>query len=232
MKWFKLLPLLLIISGLVLVFYFDLNTYLSFDSLKIHRQSLLLWTKQNFWLVSLYFMGIYILAVTLSVPGAVFLTLAGGFLFGPIWGTTFVVISATIGATLLFFIVKLAISDWIAKKASSWIKKMSDGFKRDAFEYMLVLRLVPLFPFWAVNIVPAVLNIKSSTYIISTFIGIIPGSFVYVLVGNGLGAVFDSGKTPNLAIIFQPQILLPILGLALLSLIPVLYKRFFKDRYE
>ena len=232
MKWFKLLPLALIVIGLFLVFYFDLNSYLSFETLKTHRDALLFWTKQNFWLVGICYAGIYILAVALSVPGAVFLTLAGGFLFGPWWGTFFVVFSATIGATILFFIVKLATGDWLLDKTGNWIQKMSDGFKRNAMEYLLVLRLVPLFPFWVVNIVPALLNVRSSVYIASTFLGIIPGSFVYVTVGNGLGAVIDSGKTPNLKVILQPQILLPLLGLALLSLIPVVYKRFFKDRYE
>ena len=102
---------------------------------------------------------------------------------------------------------------------------MEEGFREDAFNYLLVLRLIPIFPFWLVNIVPAVLGVPLRTYVIATFIGIIPGSFVYASIGNGLGAVFDAGGTPDLAIIFKVEIILPIVGLAVLAMLPVLYKK-------
>lgn len=110
------------------------------------------------------------------------------------------------------------------KKTSRWIKGMEQGFKDNAFSYLLVLRLVPLFPFWLVNIVPALLGVSKRTFVFATFMGIIPGSFVYVLVGNGLGHIFDANQTPDLSIIFDAKVLLPLLGLALLSLLPVVYK--------
>jgi uncharacterized membrane protein YdjX (TVP38/TMEM64 family) len=101
---------------------------------------------------------------------------------------------------------------------------MEEGFHKDAFSYLLVLRLIPIFPFWLVNIVPAVLCVRLGVYVLGTFIGIIPGSLVYASVGNGLGAVFEAGGTPDLGIIFSYEILLPIVGLALLALLPVAYR--------
>lgn len=176
-------------------------------------------------------MMLYILAVAASIPGAVFLTLAGGFLFGVLWGVLLVVISATLGATLLFFAVRTALGEWLAKKASGWISRMRQGFQHNAFSYLLTLRLIPLFPFWVVNIVPALLSVSAKTFISATFIGIIPGSTVYVLVGNGLSQVFASNQTPNLGIIFEPKVLGPLLALAALSLIPALYQ-FFTRKHQ
>ena len=105
---------------------------------------------------------------------------------------------------------------------------MQAGFEQNSFNYLLSIRLVPLFPFWAVNIIPALLNMPLRTYALATFLGIIPGSFVYVLVGNGLGAVLDKNETPNLSVLFEPTVLIPILCLAGLSLLPILYKRYKK----
>jgi uncharacterized membrane protein YdjX (TVP38/TMEM64 family) len=109
-------------------------------------------------------------------------------------------------------------------KAGPAMRRMEDGFRENALSYLLVLRLVPLFPFWLVNLVPAFLGVPLRTFVIGTFVGIIPGSVVYCLVGSGLGSVFDAGETPDLGIIFEPEILAPIIGLAVLSVIPVVYK--------
>jgi uncharacterized membrane protein YdjX (TVP38/TMEM64 family) len=105
------------------------------------------------------------------------------------------------------------------------MRRMEEGFRADALSYLLVLRLIPIFPFWLVNIVPAFLGVPLRTYVLGTLIGIIPGSFVYASVGNGLGAVFDAGQTPDLGIVFEPAILLPIVGLAVLALLPVAYRK-------
>ena len=101
---------------------------------------------------------------------------------------------------------------------------MEAGFRENALSYLLVLRLVPLFPFWLVNLVPAFLGVKLRTYVIGTFFGIIPGTLVYASIGNGLGSVLDQGRTPDLGIIFRVDILVPLIGLAVLALIPVGYK--------
>jgi len=230
-KTLHLLPLILLIVATISVFYFNLDSYLSFSALQTHRQLLLEWTQQHYLLVVLAFMGIYIITVTLSIPGAAFLTLTAGFLFSA-WGTVYVVISATIGATIVFWIVKFALKDWFAQKASRWVSKMQHGFQSNAFHYLFVIRLIPIFPFWVINIVPALLNVKTSIYIPATFLGIIPGSFVYIMLGNGLGHIFDTGQTPNLNLIFEPQILLPLLGLAALSLLPLVYNHFKEKKHE
>ena len=132
---------------------------------------------------------------------------------------------ATAGATIVFLIARSALGETLRAKAGPRIRRMEEGFRADALSYLLVLRLIPLFPFWLVNIVPAFLGVPVRTYVLGTFIGIIPGSFVYASVGNGLGAVFEAGGTPDLGIIFEPAILLPIVGLAVLALLPVAYRK-------
>lgn len=225
MKHMKRWGLLVLLSGLLGVFfYFHLYRYLSFDNLRMHRMILVAWAHQHFFQAISGFMVFYTLVVAISVPGAVILTLIAGFLFGPLFGTIAVVISATLGAFIVFMAVELALREWVAKKAAKWLQIMEQGFQKNAFSYLLFLRLVPLFPFWLVNIVPALLGISKQTFVIATFVGIIPGSFVYVMVGNGLGHVFDANKTPNLSIIFDPEVLIPLSALAFLSLLPVVYK--------
>lgn len=224
------LPLLILLGLLGIFLAFHLDRYLSFASLKEHRTLLLSWTQNHFVLSTLLFIILYTLSVAISIPGAAFFTLAGGFLFGVLWGTLLVVISATLGATLIFFAVRTALGEWLAQKASGWVSRMRQGFQHNAFSYLLTLRLIPLFPFWVVNIVPALLNVSAKTYIITTFIGIIPGSVVYVLAGNGLSHVFAANQKPNLGIIFEPQILGPLLALAALSLIPPIYQFLHRKR--
>jgi len=218
------LPLTILLIGLGAFFYFDLSQFLNFATLKQHRQALLSWTEAHYFITVLGYIIIYILAVAVSIPGAIFLTLVGGFLFGIVFGTLYVLISATLGATLIFLAVRTALEPWMAKKTTQWIEKMRYGFQQSAFQYLLFLRLVPLFPFWVVNIVPALLGVKTRTFMLATFIGIIPGSVVYVTLGNGLGSIFDQNETPNLGIIFEAPVLLPLLGLAFLSLVPIIYK--------
>ena len=224
----RFLPLLLIALGLFCFFYFKLYTYLSFESLKENRETLLEWTLKRPIISALIYIGIYVLATALSIPGATILTLAGGFLFGLYLGTVYVVLSATVGACLLYLSVKTALGNTLAEKAGGFVSRMEAGFNKNAMSYLLFLRLVPLFPFWVVNIVPAVLKVPIRIFITATFLGIIPGSFVYVLVGNGLGSVFDRNETPNLKIIFEPQILSPMIALGVLALVPIFYKKFLK----
>ncbi len=216
--------LLTVLFGLLALFFgFRLDKYFNFSTLRDHRAVLLDWTQTHYYMASLLFVACYTVAVAISIPVALFLTLAGGFLFGIIWGTLLVIVSATLGATLLFFAVQSALGEMLAKRASGWVDRMRLGFQHNAFSYLLTLRLIPLFPFWVINIVPALLGVNAKTFITATFIGIIPGSAVYVMVGNGLSQVFATNQTPNLGIIFDPKVLLPLLALAALSLIPVIY---------
>lgn len=232
-SWIKrLLPLAVLALAIGAVFASGLHNYLTFDALKEHREALLGFVAANPMLAPLAFIVIYALATALSVPGGIILTIAGGFMFGTWLGGLYVVIGATIGASAIFLIAKSALGNTLRDKAGPWLNKMEAGFKENALSYLLVLRLIPLFPFWLVNLVPAFLGVALGTYVIGTFVGIIPGSFVFASVGNGLGAVFDAGKTPDLSIIFDPAILGPILALSLLALLPVFYKRFVAKKSE
>ncbi len=221
----RLVPILVLAAGLAAFFLLGWHKYVSFDVLRENRQNLLDLVAQYGFLAGLGFVAVYAVATAFSIPGGAILTITAGFLFGPFIGAACAVVGATIGATALFLAARYAFADLLRAKAGPAVRKMEDGFREDAFNYLLVLRLVPIFPFWLVNLVPAFLGVTLKVYVIATFIGIIPGGFVYALVGNGLGAIFDRGEVPDLWIIFQPQILAPILGLAVLAVIPVIYKK-------
>lgn len=226
--WQKIAMIAVLAGCAVLVVAFDLHTYLSFDALKTHRESLLGWYADNGVVAMAVFVAVYAVVVALSLPGAVWMTIGGGFVFGIVQATGLVVVGATIGAVAIFLIARFALREFFMTKTGDAIRRMEQGFNENALSYMLVLRFVPLFPFWLVNLVPALLGVRLTTYAFGTFFGIIPGTFVYCSVGNGLGAVIDQGETPDLGVILKPEILTPILGLALLSLVPVAYKRFKK----
>jgi len=224
-KKLHIIPLLIIAGGFVAFFVFGGADYLSFDTLRDNRQAILSWTQEHYILAILGFILAYHVAVMFSLPGAIWLSLSGGFLFGTLEATLYIVLGASAGAIGIFLLARYALYDFFHAKVGKSLNRMEKGFQEDALSYMLVLRLVPLFPFWLVNLVPALLGVKLRTYILGTFFGIIPGAFVYASVGSGLGAVFDAGKTPDLSIIFSPQILTPIIGLAALAMVPVIYKK-------
>jgi len=218
-------PIVLIVLGAGAFFFFGFHKYLSFSAIAENRVALVEWAGENRILAILAYMAGYALVVALSLPGAVWMSLGGAFIFG-IWvNSAVVVIAATIGATTIFFAARSAFADMARAKAGTTIAKLEDGFNKNAFNYLLFLRLVPAFPFWLVNIVPALLGVRLRTFVVATFIGIIPGTVVFSSVGAGLGHVFERGETPDLGIIFEPQILLPFIALALLSLLPVFVKR-------
>jgi uncharacterized membrane protein YdjX (TVP38/TMEM64 family) len=221
----RLIPVVVLIAGLVAFFTFGLQHYLTFDTLREHRVTLQTWVQTQGVVAGLVFMAIYTVAIAFSLPGGAVLSIAGGFLFGAVWGTVCIVISATLGATVLFLIAKTSFGDTLRAKAGPSLQKMQQGFQEGALSYLLVLRLVPLFPFFIVNLVPAFLGVPLKTYILGTFFGIIPGSFVFATVGAGLGSIFDRGGEFSAAGILTPQIIIALVGLAVLALIPVVYKK-------
>ncbi len=220
----RFLPVAVLAVGLVLFFALGLQRYASFATLAEQRATVVAMVEKLGALAPFVFILVYITVVAFSLPGATLLTLSGGFLFGTILGAGSAVIGATIGATAVFLAARYAFADALRARAGSAIERMEEGFRRDALSYLLVLRLVPIFPFFIVNLVPAFLGVRLATYIVATFFGIIPGGIVYASVGSGLGAVFDAGGEPDLGVIFSPSILLPLLGLAVLALIPVIYR--------
>jgi uncharacterized membrane protein YdjX (TVP38/TMEM64 family) len=221
----RLVPLALLVAALVAAFALRLDRYLSFDQLAAHREWLLTEVARLGLLAPLCYVVIYAAATGLSIPGAVLLTLVAGFLFGTLAGTAIVVVGATLGAIIVFLVARTAFGDVLRARAGKFIRKLEDGFRANALSYLLVLRLIPLFPFWLVNLVPAFLGVRLGTFAVGTFLGIIPGAFVYASVGSGLGALIESGERPDLGIIFEPRVLLPLIGLALLALLPVAHKR-------
>src|SRR5262249_12788168 len=154
-----------------------------------------------------------------------FLSTLSGFLFGTWWGGVCNLVAATLGATIIFILAKTVLGDLLRARAGPLLQKLEAGFRENELSYMLVLRLVPLFPFWLVNLAPAFLGVRLSTFIIGTFIGIIPGAFVFASVGTGLGGLLESGATPDGSALLQPRVLIPVIGLIVLALIPVVYKR-------
>ncbi len=220
----KLAPVAAIAAAFAAVFAIGLDDYLSFQALRENREVLMQYVADNAALSVVIFIAVYAATTTLSLPGGAILTIAGGFLFGAVFGSLWVVIGATLGATGVFLAARSAFGQSLRAKAGPWLKKMEDGFNQNALSYLLVLRLVPIFPFFVVNLVPALVGVPLRTYVLATVIGIIPGSFVFASVGAGLGSVFDSMQDFSPAAALTPEVITALVGLALLSLVPVGYK--------
>ena len=219
-------PMTALVVGLGLFFAFGIDDYFTLEALKENRGALREWVTVHSVAAGLVYAAVYALAISISIPGGLILTVAGGFLFGPYLATVCVVIGATIGSTVVFLAARYALRDFLQAKPGSALDKMEAGFNEHPKSYLFVLRLVPLFPFWLVNIVPAFLGVSLGNYVIATLFGIIPATFIYALVGDGAGAVLDRGQDLDLGTIFEPRFILPIVGLAVLALLPVVYKKF------
>lgn len=222
----RLAPVALLVGVVAAFFLLDLDRYLSFEALREHRGELLEWVASRPAAAPLLFITIYIAVVGFSLPGATVMTVSSGFLFGAVWGTLYSVVGATIGATALFLVAKTSLGDYLLAKAGPGILRFRQGFDANAWSYLFILRLIPIFPFFLVNLAPAFLGVKLRTYIVATFFGIMPGGFVYALVGAGLGSVFDRGETFSAASVLTPEVMAALAGLAALALLPVLYKKY------
>ncbi|TVQ58281.1 MAG: TVP38/TMEM64 family protein [Rhodobacteraceae bacterium] len=216
-------PLAAIVAGAVLAGALFADQ-LSFAALERNREALLAWRDRNYAVAALSYVGVYALSVTFSVPGALWLTLAGGFLFGVVFGAAFAVTGATIGAVAIFLAAKHGLGDALRARAGGWVKRMERGFAENQVGVMLAMRLVPVMPFFVANLVPAFLGARTWTYVWTTFVGIIPGGAVYASVGAGLGEVFARGERPDLGVIFEWPVLGPLLGLAALALLPTVWR--------
>ena len=219
-------PAAVLLLGLGLFFAFGLGEYLSCGSLRDNRVWLLDWVGAHRLLAVAAFMAIYAAVVALSVPSAAILTVAAGFLFGAVMATGMIAVAGTVGATLLFLAARSALHDLLRARAGPWLAKLERGFAANELSYLLFLRLVPLFPFFVINLVPAFLGVRLRNFVGATFIGVIPGSFVFASVGAGLGNLFDAGGDCALDNVLTPETLAALVGLAVLALLPVAYKRF------
>jgi uncharacterized membrane protein YdjX (TVP38/TMEM64 family) len=230
MTWKRVLPLAVLVILIGAAFAFRIDRYLTLDTLRDNRAALLAFVEANGLLAAGAFVLAYAAVVALSVPCAAIMTLAGGFLFGIPLGASLTVIGATLGATLLFLIARSAAGDFLRQRAGPFLARMSQGFGKDAFNYLLFLRLVPAFPFWAVNLAPALLGMRLIPFVIATALGIIPGTVVYTAFGASLGHVFDAGGEVDLKAVFSPTLIAALIGLGLLALLPVVLKRFWEQR--
>jgi uncharacterized membrane protein YdjX (TVP38/TMEM64 family) len=221
----RLVPVVILVAGLGAFFAFGLDDYVSLRMLKENRRILADWVGQSGAMALVAYILAYTLVTAFSIPGGAVMTIAGGFLFGPWLGGALSVVGATVGATVLFIAARYAFADLLRARAGPAIRKMEDGFRENAFSYMLFLRFIPVFPFFLVNLAAAFLGVKLRTYVIGTLIGIIPGTFVYASLGDGFSAIVEKGGEIDLGIIFEPRFLLPIVGLAVLALAPVVYKK-------
>ena len=222
----KMLPLIGI-AVVAVIGFFTLKDYLSFESLRDNREALLAWRDANFIVASIGFVGVYIAIVAFSLPGAAIISLTGGFLFGLFPGALYNISAATIGAVLIFTAARMGLGDYLSRKmdsAGGVVGKIKSGLDENEVSFLLLMRLVPAFPFFVANLVPALVGTKLRTFAWTTFVGIIPGGVVYTWVGSGLGEVFARGETPDLGIIFDPKILGPILALCGLSALPIVLK--------
>lgn len=213
------LPVIIIAVLMAIAFASGLHEKISLQALQDNKEDLLNAVSNNPVMSALSFMAAYIIFVALSLPAATLLTLTGGFLFGAWMGTIYVVTSATIGATILFFVAKTSFGSTLREKAGGLYKRVEGNMKDNAVGYLLFMRLVPIFPFFLVNIVPALFNVKPRVFILTTFFGIIPGSFVFVNLGTQLATI------TNLKDLVSTQTLLAFALLGCFALIPTIYKQ-------
>jgi uncharacterized membrane protein YdjX (TVP38/TMEM64 family) len=221
-----LLPLALLVAGLAALWSLGLQRDLSWDSLSRHQAELLAIVAARPIEAPIAYVVIYAFLVAFSVPEGALATIAGGLLFGVALGGALAVIGASIGAVILFLAVRYALADLAAAKAARLMARIRPGIERDGFLYLLALRLIPLFPFWLLNLAAAACGIRLVPFAAATLLGIIPGTLVYASVGAGLADVLAVGGAPNFAAVFSPRILLPLLGLAALTLVPVIWRAF------
>ena len=220
------LPLLAILA-VAAVGAFTLGDLLSFETLAENRERLIAFRDANYAATVAVFIAAYVVIVAFSLPGATIATLTGGFLFATFPGALFNVAGATIGATIIFLAARWGLGERLAARMDEGegrIQRLKRGIDENQWEMLFLIRLVPAVPFFVANLLPALVGVPLGRYIVTTFLGIIPGAVVYTSVGAGLGEVFARGETPNLGIIFEPHVLLPILGLAALAALPIVLK--------
>ena len=222
-------PIAVVLGGLGLGYAFGLHEYLSLEYLAGARESLRATVDGNLVLSALAFVGLYALAVAFSFPAASVLTVFAGFLFGWLLGGALTAVAATIGATALFLAAKTAFGDTLREKAGPRVKKLAEGFQENAFSYLLALRLAPVFPFFVINIAPALFGVKLRDYVVATFVGILPGTFAYAYLGQGLDSVLaaasESGESVSIGDLVTPQITIAFLALGAVALIPTIVKK-------
>lgn len=221
--WQRLLPVVILAAALIAVLASGAWRYLNLETLQENRAALEAFVADNLLVAVLVYTLIYALAVSISVPGAIWFTIGAGFLFGPILGAGVAVTGSTIGATIIFIAVRYAFADWARAKFGNWVRRLQDGFSNDAFSYVLILRLIPVLPFFGINIATALLNVPLRAYVLGTFLGVMPLAYVYATVGSTIGQL--AGGVPSLLDLLTPELIAAMGVFALVGFLPFLYKR-------
>lgn len=220
------LPLIVILIVAV-IGAFTLREHLTFETLAENRERLLAFRDANYALSLAGFLAAYITIVAFSLPGATVATLAGGFLFGVFPGAFYNVTAATIGAAAIFLAARAGAGERLSARldaSEGKVRRLREGLRENELSVLFLLRLVPAVPFFVANLLPALVGVSLSRFVFTTFFGIIPGAIVYTSVGAGLGEVFARGGTPDLGILFEPRILLPLLALCALAALPIVVR--------
>ena len=214
----------LLVTGLAIFLASGAHRFVQWEVIALHYGQIKSWATSQLALAGIGFLVSYAVAVAFSLPVALPLTLTGGAVFG--WlALPLVLTGATVGAGLVFIAVRTAFGDIARRRAGPFLARLEDGFSTNAFSYLLALRLIPVAPFWVINIVPALTRMTLRSYLAATFIGIAPGTAVFVSVGRGLDHVLAAGRTPDLEILASPAVVGPLVALGLLALMPVAWKR-------
>jgi uncharacterized membrane protein YdjX (TVP38/TMEM64 family) len=230
----RLLPAMLILAGLCIGYLMGWHHYLTLSYLAESRIALKAMVSANPVLAPLCFAAIYTLAVALSFPVTSVLTIVAGFLFGWLFGAALALVSATVGATLLFLAARSAFGDFLKRRAGGVASRLADGFRRDAFGYLLVLRLAPFIPFVLVNIAPALFNVSLRIFVAATVLGIIPGVLAYSWLGKGIDSVLvaakAAGKKIDVSDLVTPEISLAFVALALVAALATIVRKVWASR--
>ena len=221
----RYLPLILLAAAFAAIWWSGLTRELTWAGLARNQALLAGWVGAHPVLAGGVYVGLYAVSTALSLPQAALLTIAGGLLFGAVLGTGLAVTGATAGAIVLFLAARSALGEALARRGGAALGKVREALQRDGFSYLLAIRLIPLFPFWLVNLAASVCGMRLGVFALATLIGIVPGTFVFASIGAGVGSVLAAGGTPNLSVIFSLPVLGPLLGLAVLSLAPIAWKR-------
>lgn len=230
LTWRRWLPLLVLALGTLAVLATGLHDYFSLERIKDERETLMALVRHYPLPSAVGFVLLYAGLVAFSIPVALLMSLLSGFLFGQLLGTLLAVMAATIGATLVFLAARSALGAAWRQRQAGIVQRLRAGFAANAFAYLLALRLIPQVPFFAVNLAAAFLGVPLATFVIATFVGIIPAAAVISGLGNSLGTVLDAGGTPDFTILWQGEVIGPLLGLAALALLPAVYKRWHSGR--
>lgn len=223
--WQRFLPLVVLLGLLAVVFANGWHEQLSINTLRDNQEALQTWVAENLLLAVLAYLVFYALAVSISVPGALWFTIGAGFLFGTLIGTGVAVIGATIGATIIFLAARFAFADWVRSRFGKYVEKLQDGFSQDAFTYVVILRLIPALPFFGINIATALLNVPIRAYFFGTLIGVIPGAYVYATLGSKISELTAAGEVPGFADLLTLDVIGAMIAFALLAILPWVYKR-------